>query len=199
MATTPKPVPDSPDVAARASRPLAEPWNPTTDEDRKAVLAHLDALVAHPLFFQSKRYPALLRFVVEQTLAGNAEQVKERSIGMEVFGRAPGYDANADPVVRVTAGEIRKRLAQYYYDPANHDGIRIELPTGSYVPIFLRIQESAPPPQHDTPAALAVTESASLPASQPQTLSPIAERRRFIRHRHGVGGCAGGRKSLFRL
>lgn len=179
MATTPKPVPDSPDLAARASRPLAEPWNPTTDEDRKAILAHLDALVAHPLFFQSKRYPALLRFVVEQTLAGNAEQVKERSIGMEVFGRAPGYDANADPVVRVTAGEIRKRLAQYYYDPANHDGIRIELPTGSYVPIFLRIQESAPPPQHDTPAALAVTESASLPASQPQTLSPIAERRRF--------------------
>src|SRR3984957_2758310 len=102
------------------------------------VLAQLELLLIHPLFSQSKRYPALLRFVVEQTLDGNADQVKERLIGMEVFGRAPGYDANADPVVRVAAGEIRKRLAQYYYDPAHQEEIRIELPTGSYVPVFQR-------------------------------------------------------------
>jgi hypothetical protein len=102
-------------------------------------------LTAHALFYQSKRYPALLRFVVEQTLAGNADQVKERSIGMEVFGRSPGYDANADPVVRVTAGEIRKRLAQYYYDPSHAGEIRIELPTGSYVPVFQRVVEAATP------------------------------------------------------
>jgi hypothetical protein len=80
--------------------------------------------------------------VVEQTLDGNADQVKERSIGMEVFGRQPGYDANADPVVRVTAGEIRKRLAQYYYDAAHQDELRIELPTGSYVPVFQRFVEA---------------------------------------------------------
>src|ERR1700722_12657929 len=124
------------------------------------VLAQLDLLLVHTLFSQSKRYPALLRFVVEQTLDGNADQVKERSIGMEVFGRPPGYDANADPVVRVTAGEIRKRLAQYYYDPAHTDEIRIELPTGSYVPIFQRIVETAAP-------------LAALPAPVPIESSPV--------------------------
>jgi hypothetical protein len=136
-----KGLPDS-DAAAnlggRAPRATLEPWLPVTPTDQQAVLAQLELLLAHPLFSQSKRYPALLRFVVEQALAGNAGQVKERLIGMEVFSRHPGYDANADPVVRVAAGEIRKRLAQYYYDPSHHEEIRIELPTGSYVPVFLR-------------------------------------------------------------
>ncbi len=75
--------------------------------------------------------------MVEQSLAGRADQVKERLIGMEVFGRAPDYDANADPVVRVTAGETRKRLAQYYYDPEHIGELRIELPIGAYVPQFV--------------------------------------------------------------
>ena len=127
--------------ASRGHRVTLEPWVPQSVSDREAVLAQLELLLVHPLFFQSKRYPALLRFVVEQTLEGNADQVKERSIGMEVFGRPPGYDANADPVVRVTAGEIRKRLAQYYYDPTHSEEIRIELPTGSYVPVFQRTVE----------------------------------------------------------
>jgi len=125
-------------ASSRISRATLEPWLPQTLEDRDTVLAQLDLLVSHPLFSQSKRYPALLRFVVEQMLEGNADQVKERLIGMEVFGRPPGYDANADPVVRITAGEIRKRLAQYYYDPSHSEEIRIELPTGSYVPVFQR-------------------------------------------------------------
>jgi len=129
-----------PEGATSSALPRAtlEPWQPETLADRDAILAQLDLLVAHPLFSQSKRYPALLRFVVEQTLEGNADQVKERLIGMEVFNRPPGYDANADPVVRITAGETRKRLAQYYYDPSHSDEIRIELPTGSYVPVFQR-------------------------------------------------------------
>jgi hypothetical protein len=159
-----------------------EPWFPDTEAEKSSVLAQLDLLVAHPLFFQSKRYPALLRFVVEQTLEGNADQVKERSIGMEVFNRAPGYDANADPVVRVTAGEIRKRLAQYYYDPSHSDELRIELPTGSYVPVFQRFAESAnlrpALPTPDDPAGVAgrvaqaqiaaTTESVPAPQSAPQ-------------------------------
>jgi hypothetical protein len=141
---------------------------PQSESDKEAVLAQLDLLLAHPLFFQSKRYPALLRFVVEQTLEGNADQVKERSIGMDVFSRPPGYDANADPVVRVTAGEIRKRLAQYYYDPAHSDEIRIELPTGSYVPVFQRLTEPARPPAA-LPPPPPVSESAALP---PQPSAP---------------------------
>jgi len=138
-----------------SGRSAFEPWVPQSPADKSAIRGQLDLLLAHSLFFQSKRYPALLRFVVEQTLEGNAEQVKERSIGMEVFGRPPGYDANADPVVRVTAGEIRKRLAQYYYDPSHHEEIRIELPTGSYVPVFQRVVR----PEAASPDAIGIRET----------------------------------------
>lgn len=157
-------------AAFRPARAVLEMWTPQTDADKAAVRTQLDLLLAHPLFFQSKRYPALLRFVVEQTIEGNADQVKERSIGMEVFGRPPGYDANADPVVRVTAGEIRKRLAQYYYDPAHGDELRIELPTGSYVPVFQRYCETAVPmPELPAPSALP-----EVPVLQPASaLSPV--------------------------
>lgn len=150
----------------RSSRATLEPWIPSSTSDKSAILAQLDLLLAHPLFFQSKRYPALLRFVVEQTLDGNADQVKERSIGMDVFGRPPGYDANADPVVRVTAGEIRKRLAQYYYDPSHSDELRIELPTGSYVPVFQRFVEPTVPPVA-LPAPATPAEISPTPLSEP--------------------------------
>ncbi len=80
--------------------------------DAPKVREQLERLLAHPLFANSKRYPALLGYTVEQTLLGNAAELKERSIAVEVFGRAPTYDANADPVVRITAGEVRKRLTK---------------------------------------------------------------------------------------
>ncbi len=156
---------------AGGGRPVFEPWTPETTADRAAIRAQLDLLLAHSLFFQSKRYPALLRFVVDQTLEGNADQVKERSIGMEVFGRPPGYDANADPVVRVTAGEIRKRLAQYYYDPSHGEEIRIELPTGSYVPVFQRMVFTEA--EESVPVAVANTEQ---PLAEPLGVTPEGNR-----------------------
>jgi hypothetical protein len=111
--------------------------------DPASVREQLDRLLAHPLFANSKRYPALLAYIVEQTLLGSATELKERSIGIEVFGREPTYDANADPVVRITAGEVRKRLSLYYYDPAHNGELVIELPIGSYVPAFRAPAEPA--------------------------------------------------------
>jgi hypothetical protein len=108
------------------------------DSPPSAVLVReqLRRLVAHSLFTNSKRYPVLLTYIVEQTLLGNASELKERTIGVEAFGREPVYDVNLDPVVRTTAAEVRKRLSQYYYN-SNHSGeLVIELPIGSYVPTF---------------------------------------------------------------
>ncbi|HWE84905.1 MAG TPA: hypothetical protein VG267_08165 [Terracidiphilus sp.] len=104
--------------------------------DAARIREQLNRLLAHPLFANSKRYPALLAYAVEQTLLGHASELKERSIGVEVFGKTPTYDTNADPVVRITAGEVRKRLTQYYYDPSHRGELSIELPTGSYIPFF---------------------------------------------------------------
>ena len=104
--------------------------------ESEAARGQLERILKHPLFMHSRRYPVLLRYVVEQTLEGNVDQIKERSIGVLVFGRKPTYDANADPIVRVTAGEIRKRLQQYYAEPEHAGELKIVLPVGSYVPKF---------------------------------------------------------------
>src|ERR1700684_2103723 len=101
-----------------------------------AVREQLKRLLAHPLFTNSKRYPVLLAYAVEQTLLGNAGELKERSIGVEAFGREPSYDVNLDPVVRITAAEVRKRLIQYYYSPEHAGELIVEMPLGSYVPTF---------------------------------------------------------------
>src|SRR5580693_1293088 len=104
--------------------------------DPALVREQLRRLVAHPLFTNSKRYPVLLTYTVEQTLLGNASDLKERTIGIEAFGREPVYDVNLDPVVRTAAAEVRKRLSQYYYNPDHAGELVIELPIGSYVPTF---------------------------------------------------------------
>jgi len=120
---------------------------PALAYDPAAIREQLQRLLAHPLFANSKRYPALLAYTVEQTLAGNGGDLKERSIGIEVFGRTPTYDANADPVVRITAGEVRKRLGLYYYDSTHAGELVIELPVGSYVPVFRPADSVSEPAQ----------------------------------------------------
>src|SRR6185312_9150783 len=101
-------------------------------------------------FQHSRRYPALLRYVVEQTVAGNPDDLKERTLGIAVFGRDPAYDTSSDPVVRTTASEVRKRLEDYYSRPEHAGELRITLPVGSYVPIFEAV--SAPAVQNASPA-----------------------------------------------
>ncbi|MGH9513342.1 MAG: hypothetical protein ACRD2U_14515 [Terriglobales bacterium] len=109
-----------------------------TEAALNAVLVReqLRRLLAHTLFTNSKRYPVLLAYVVEQTLDGNGSDLKERTIGVEAFGREPNYDVNLDPVVRTTAAEVRKRLIQYYYSPDHSGELIIEIPVGSYAPVF---------------------------------------------------------------
>lgn len=101
-----------------------------------AVRDQLDRMLASSYFSHSKRFPNFLRFVVSHTLDGTVDSIKERTLGIEIFGRDADYDTASDPIVRVTAAEIRKRTAQYYQDPTHRDELRIMLPSGSYVPVF---------------------------------------------------------------
>ena len=101
---------------------------------RQTTLAQLSRILESPQFRSSKRCSLFLRYVVEQASENHLEGLKERTLGIEVFGRNPQYDTNQDPVVRAAAGEVRKRLAQYYLEPGHEDEIRISLPAGSYVP-----------------------------------------------------------------
>jgi hypothetical protein len=126
-ATIQKPIPAETHGAGEARISVA---------DRQAIHEQLQLLFTSRFFHSSHRCQMLLRYLVEETLNGNSDSLKERLIGVVVFQRSADYDTNSDPVVRIAAGELRKRLAQYYYDPTNRLGMRIELPTGSYVPVF---------------------------------------------------------------
>jgi hypothetical protein len=116
--------------------PPVSGWVPETEADREIIREQLERLLASPLFKHSRRYPSLLRYVVEHALSDNPGPFKERTLGTEVFGRDPHYDTNLDPVVRTTAGEIRKRIAQYYHEAGHEGEVRIDLPSGSYLPEF---------------------------------------------------------------
>jgi hypothetical protein len=105
-----------------------------SDVPRPAISAQLDKILLSPQFRSSKRCSAFLRYVVEHADQNHTELLKERSLGVEVFERDPHYDTNQDPVVRSTAGEVRKRLAQYYVESGHTAEVRISLPSGSYVP-----------------------------------------------------------------
>ena len=138
---------------------------PKTEAERSAIHEQLERILANPFFKNSKRYPSLLRYVVEQSLHGHYPELKERTLGVEVFAREPEYDTNLDPVVRTTAAEIRKRLAQYYQDPKHDAEIRINLPLGSYAPTF------------EEPTVRAVPEPIVLPVlvhpPKPRSVMPL--------------------------
>ncbi len=109
------------------------------DEFAAATELELISILQGPAFRGSRRSAAFLRFVVEETLAGRQDLLKERTVGAAVLGKAPGYDTGADSGVRVRANEVRRRLAAHYDKLAPRAGIRIELPPGSYAPKFMPV------------------------------------------------------------
>ncbi len=134
-------------------------------EDREKVREQMNRLLETSHFRNSRRYPALLRFIVEETLEGRGEFLKERLLGVRVFDRPADYDTATDPIVRVTIAEIRKRIAQYYHDEAHNSELRIELLPGHYAPEFRERKE--------TQAAGPVAAIAA-PAAAPQIFEPTS-------------------------
>jgi hypothetical protein len=133
----------------------------------EAVREALTRVLASAEFRTSKRSQEFLRYVVEHTLNGQSDLLKERTIGIEVFGRSTDYEPGEDATVRVKAGEVRKRLGLYYAEQGIHDALRIELPLGTYIPEF-RLVEMTP----------AISEPAPTPAIlQPPAASPEAKTR----------------------
>jgi hypothetical protein len=129
-------------------------WTPSTTDDRSQVSLALEEILASTPFRGSRRYPAMLRYIVEKTLDNHQGELKERTIGVEVFGRDPSYDTNADPVVRFSAGEIRRRLAQFYQESGTSSPVMVELPSGTYIPrFFLRTPASTEQTEPETAAA----------------------------------------------
>jgi len=117
--------------------------DPTRGIPEAQVRVSLNQVLQSQGFRSSRRSQEFLRYVVERTLEGHADSLKERTIGIDVFGRSSAYDPSDDATVRVKAGEVRKRLGLYYASEGRADEIRIDLPHGAYVPEFHRIEPHA--------------------------------------------------------
>ena len=131
----------------------------------KMIRAQLELMVQDEIFRTSKRSVAFLRYVVEQTIQGSADLLKERTIGVEVFGRKPSYDTNLDHVVRTAATELRKRLAIYYGDERHRSELHVGLIPGSYIPKFAFAHHSNGSSDGGVPVATQVT---SMPVHAPE-------------------------------
>ena len=138
--------------------------------------AEVERILASRGFASAGRLSRLLRYVVDKTLAGEADQLKEYAVGIEVFDRDDKYDPRLDSIVRVEAGRLRSRLDEYYNGEGANAPMRITLPRGGYVAHFELRPEPVAYPRPDAPThprTLAPSHSRSW-ASWPLTLGLIA-------------------------
>lgn len=109
----------------------------------EAVRRQLSQILKSKTFRQVDRLQRFLAFIIEETLSGRGDLLKEYPIGVDVFGKQAGFDPRMDPIVRVQARRLRIRLATYYRDEGPGDDIVIDLPKGGYTPIFRRSEKTA--------------------------------------------------------
>src|ERR1700744_1749672 len=123
-----------------------------TEQDIELVQQHLKEVIEGAAFKASQRSGQFLKYIVDQAIAGHFESLKERVIGVKLFGRSPTYDTGEDAIVRVTASDVRKRLLQHYGKYGITSEFRISLPLGSYIPEITREPEK--PASHRKPVTI---------------------------------------------
>lgn len=111
-----------------------------TEASDGPVRNELEKVLSSPGFSRNERLSKFLRFVVEQRLEGKEGELKESLVGIEVFGRVPGYDSRHDSIVRTEAAKLRVRLEKYYAGEGTGDPVVIELPKGGYTPLFRQLE-----------------------------------------------------------
>ena len=114
-----------------------------------AVREQLARVIGAPHFSRAHKLAEFLSFVVAETLAGRADQLKAQTIAQAVYQRGPDFESQSDPLVRVEARRLRGRLGEYYAEAGNSDPILIEIPKGAYVPRFSDLTERLPEPSQE--------------------------------------------------
>jgi hypothetical protein len=135
---------------SRVSRHSRTSQTPTHIEIRQAM----EKLYSNKRFANAPMKQRFLQLICKAYLDGRADELNEYMIGCEVFGRDNSYNPALDPIVRVGAHELRKKLEDYYNSEGLHDEILLEIPIGSYIPVFTRrngASEPTEPPEADTP------------------------------------------------
>src|SRR5580692_2120081 len=123
------------------------------ERDGKALREALERVLSSACFARSEGLSRLLRFLVERKLEGRDSELKESLIGVEVYGRKPDYDPKLDSTVRSEIARLRARLSKYYTTEGSQDPLMIELPKGSYVPVFREPDPGIQPAPQDVHGA----------------------------------------------
>jgi Tol biopolymer transport system component len=123
------------------------PTDSRPSDEPALVRAELDRILASELFTRSERLSAFLKFIVDRTLAGEGDLLKEHAIAIALYGKGADFNTAADPIVRVDARRLRDRLREYYAAGTN-PAIVISVPKGSYAPVFRGNGGPAPVPAH---------------------------------------------------
>lgn len=166
--------------------------NLITEELRTAVMLELDRITQSAEFRQSEQSKRLLTYLVEHTLDGKFELLRERAIGMALFGRADGYDTNESPIVRVRANEIRKRLAKYYQEHGNGTRVQLEVPAGGYKVELRQVGEPVEAAAAEPVAKEAVIEPLAAFPAPPEIGRPARWRRWTVGVLAAVAAVAAG-------
>jgi len=147
---------------------------------RAQIEGLLEDVLGSAPFRTSRQCQDLFRYIVEHSIAASDGSLRERIIGIEVFGRAPDYDTADDPVVRLRAADVRKRLAQYYQAKNESGQWKIEIPTGSYRAQFH--PPEIPLPQFPVPTRLVEPQTEAPSSRQVPTLGADAgvPKRKFL-------------------
>lgn len=159
-------------------------------EDVAALRQHLHQIIEGKSFKGSHRSGQFLAYVVEKAIAGHFESLKERVIGVELFGRSPSYDTGEDAIVRVTASDVRKRLLQHYGENGTASKFRVSLPSGSYIPEITRVQSNG--------SEVLAEDHVGVSSAARETVAPAADRESGTYHSapgesHATSGPRGGR------
>lgn len=137
----------------------------------ETIRGQLERILASPEFQSSAMLRNFLVFVVEKTLAGEADEIKGYTVATQVLGRQPDFDPDKDPIVRILAGKLRWTLERYYLVRGRPDPVRIDIPKGAYVPTFQ--QASREEAGGEGPAALATDPALSLPSGPSVAVMPL--------------------------
>jgi len=127
------------------------------------IRAELPKILTSQRFRNAEQLRNFLSFIVEKTLAGHGDELKESVVAMEAFQRRSSFDPRLDAFVRVQAGRLRTALAEYYETESHGDAVRIDVPKGSYTPVFSRCS----PPPESAPSETAPPEILHAPAPPP--------------------------------
>src|SRR5690348_6889189 len=119
---------------------------PPAELEGAAVRRHMERVLESPGFVRNERLSRFLRFVVDRHLEDRDLELKESVIGVEVFGRNPGYNPQHDPIVRTEARRLRARLDEYYQSAGSDVAVVIELPKGGYRPVVRLVAAEPPDP-----------------------------------------------------